>query len=52
MDRETLLMLALGLLVLGALTVGACGWTLFARDRRADPVRTLDAAHTGDHGDA
>jgi hypothetical protein len=40
MDRETLLLLALGMLVAAALVVGVSGWVLFARDRRL-----LKAAH-------
>ena len=33
MDRETLLLLALGMVIAAALTVGVCGWVLFVRDR-------------------
>ena len=52
MDRETLLLLALGLLVVAALTVGASGWTLFARDRRTRKATpNPGAVHPGDHGD-
>jgi len=53
MDRETLLLLALGLLVVAALTVGVSGWTLFARDRRTRGAgHTPRAAHPGDPGDS
>jgi hypothetical protein len=53
MDRETLLLLALGLLVLAALTVGVSGWTLFARDRRShEATHTPGAVHPGDHEDS
>ena len=51
MDRETLLLLALGLLVVAALTVGVSGWMLFARDRRlAGPARHAPVPrHPEDH---
>lgn len=35
MDRQTLLILALGLLAAAGLTVSISGWILFARSRRA-----------------
>ena len=34
MDRQTTLLLALGLLILAALVVGVSGWILVVRDRR------------------
>jgi hypothetical protein len=34
-DRQTALLLALGLLILAAATVSVTGWILFVRDRRA-----------------
>jgi hypothetical protein len=34
MSRETLLLLALGMLIVAALAVGLSGWMLFARDHR------------------
>ena len=34
MDRDSLLLLALGSLVVAALTVGVSGWILVVRDRR------------------
>lgn len=33
MDRQTTLLLALGMLITAALVVGVSGWVLFARDR-------------------
>ena len=32
MDRQTTFLLALGLLIVAALSVGVSGWVLFARD--------------------
>jgi hypothetical protein len=53
MDRETLLLLALGLLVVAALAVGVSGWTLFARDRHSHKTaHTPGAVHPGDHGES
>jgi hypothetical protein len=34
MDRESALLLALGMLVAASLTVGVSGWILLLRDRR------------------
>jgi len=34
MDRDSLLLLALGSLVVAALTVGVSGWVLVVRERR------------------
>lgn len=48
MDRETLLLLALGMLIAAALAVGVCGWLLFARDRRLSKTAHAlagDASH-------
>lgn len=46
MDRETTLLLALGMLIASALAVGVCGVVLFTRDRRL-----VRAAHgTTDRG--
>jgi hypothetical protein len=39
MDRETALLLALGMLVAASLTVGVSGWVLLIRDRR--PARAV-----------
>jgi len=33
MDRQTTFLLALGMLIAAALTVGVSGWVLFVRDR-------------------
>ncbi len=33
MDRQTTLLLAIGMLIAAALTVGVSGWVLFVRDR-------------------
>jgi hypothetical protein len=35
MERETVFLLALGLLIAAATVVSAAGWVLFARERRA-----------------
>jgi hypothetical protein len=34
MDRESVLLLALGMLIAASLAVGASGWILLIRDRR------------------
>jgi hypothetical protein len=46
MDRESALLLALGMLVVASLTVGVTGWILLLRDRRLARavVRRSDAA--------
>ncbi len=43
MDRQSSLLLALGLLIAAAAFVSASGWILFTRDRRA--ARALNAPH-------
>lgn len=43
MDRQSTLLLALGLLIAAAAFVSASGWILFARDHRA--ARALNAPH-------
>jgi hypothetical protein len=48
MDRESSLLLALGLLIAAAAVVSAAGWVLFVRDRRAGRV----AAAAPDHHEA
>jgi hypothetical protein len=45
MDRETLLLLALGMLIASAFIVGVAGWILVGRDRRL-----ARAAHTSADG--
>jgi hypothetical protein len=47
MDRQSTLLLALGLLIAAAAFVSASGWILFVRDRRAGR-----AATTPDHHEA
>ena len=44
MDRQSTLLLALGMLIAAAATVSASGWVLFVRDRRA-----LSASRTEHH---
>jgi hypothetical protein len=39
MDRETALLLALGMLIAASLAVGVSGWVLLIRDRR--PARAV-----------
>jgi hypothetical protein len=38
MDRQTTLLIALGLLIVAAAFVSVSGWILFVRDRRATRV--------------
>ena len=48
MERETLLLLTLGMFIAAALAVGVCGWMLFVRDRRlvkAGHATAGDGAH-------
>jgi len=45
MDRQTALLLALGLLILAAATVSVTGWILFVRDRRAGRGGDPEPAH-------
>jgi hypothetical protein len=50
MDRQTTLLLALGMLIAAALTVGVSGWVLFVRDRALvrighAPSATLEGSH-------
>lgn len=52
MDRQTTLLLALGMLIAAALAVGVSGWVLFVRDRQLSrsgrstaPIATNDAHH-------
>ena len=40
MDRESALLMALGMLIAASLAVGVSGWVLLIRDRRT--ARTLD----------
>jgi hypothetical protein len=51
MDRQTTLLLALGMLIAAALAVGVSGWVLFVRDRalvrigHAPPATAEDSHH-------
>jgi len=50
MDRQTTLLLALGMLIAAALAVGVSGWVLFARDRALyrtgqPPSATREGSH-------
>ncbi len=45
MDRETTLILALGLLIAAAAIVSASGWILFVRDRRASHATAHHTHH-------
>jgi hypothetical protein len=53
MDRDATLLLALGLLVVAAASVGVSGWVLFLRERRvigdvtARAVDTTSEPHPG-----
>ena len=47
MDRDSLVLLALGSLVVAALTVGVSGWVLVVRERRF-----AAASPSGDHHEA
>ena len=47
MDRDSLLLLALGSLVVAAFAVGVSGWVLVVRERRL-----AAASPTGDHREA
>ncbi len=44
MDRQTTLLLALGMLIAAALAVGVSGWVLFVRDRALVRVRHASSA--------
>ena len=46
MDRQTLFLLSLGLLIAAGLVVGGSGWALFVRDRR---LRIAAAGLTTEH---
>jgi len=45
MDRQSTLLLALGLLIAAAAFVSASGWILFVRDRRAGRVDAPSEHH-------
>ncbi len=44
MDRQTTLLLALGMLIAAALAVGVSGWVLFARDRALARIGHVSSA--------
>jgi hypothetical protein len=48
MDRQTTLLLALGMLIAAALTVGVSGWVLFVRDRALVRIGHTPSATPGD----
>ena len=48
MDRQTTLLLALGMLIAAALTVGVSGWVLFVRDRALVRIGHAPSATPGD----
>jgi len=43
--RQTLLLLALGMLIASALAVGVSGWMLFVRERRLAKTGGADPVH-------
>ncbi len=52
MDRETLLLLALGMLIAAALVVGVSGWVLLARDRHLAKAGHTAGGVAGPHPEA
>lgn len=55
MERETILLLALGMLVAAALVVGVSGWVLLLRDRgrsKASPAQASPHVETTHHREA
>jgi hypothetical protein len=48
MDRQTTLLLALGMLIAAALTVGVSGWVLFVRDRALVRIGHVPSGTPGD----
>ena len=49
MDRESLLLLAVSMLIAAAAAVGVSGWVLFVRDRRLARVAPGTAGPRGIH---
>jgi hypothetical protein len=49
MDRDSLLLLALGSLVVAAFTVGVSGWVLVLRERRAGAAPVSGGGHREGH---
>jgi hypothetical protein len=52
MDRESLLILAVSMLIAAAAVVGISGWVLFARDRRLAKVVPATMGAGGAHPEA
>lgn len=52
MDRQSALLLALGMLIAAAATVSASGWVLFVRDRRASRASGAEHHHHEVHPEA
>jgi hypothetical protein len=52
MDRQTTLLLALGLLIAASLTVGVSGWILLVRDRRYAKAAPVAGAGDARHPEA
>lgn len=52
MDRQSTLLLALGMLIAAAATVSASGWVLFVRDRRASRASDVEHHHHEVHPEA
>ena len=52
MDRQSALLLALGMLAAAAATVSASGWVLFVRDRRASRTSAAEPHHHEVHPEA
>jgi hypothetical protein len=49
MDRESLLLLAVSMLIAAAAVVGVSGWVLFVRDRRLAKVVHATVGARGSH---
>ena len=52
MDRQSALLLALGMLIAAAATVSASGWVLFVRDRWASRASGAEHHHHEVHPEA
>ena len=52
MDRESLLLLSISMLIAAAVTVGIGGWVLFVRDRRLSETASTVAAAREAHPEA
>ena len=49
MDRESLLLLAVSMLIAAAAVVGVSGWVLFVRDRRLAKLAPATVGTRGPH---